>query len=81
MNILQIKNRGRIITFNLNNICNVILTSDILGGRSKIEDAKSIIFNYGSDHQYLSFDDPKEAKETYDKIVEAMKNTTLNIQL
>ena len=70
MNTFKFENNRQIFTFNLNRI-DAINLSDINDGI--LENATIITVYYNSGCVQLSFDDPKEAKETYDKIVEAME--------
>ena len=70
MKIFKIENNRQIFTFNLNRI-DTIQLSDINDGI--LENATIITIYFNSGCSQLSFEDPKEAKETYDKIVEAME--------
>ena len=73
MKIFKIENNRRILTFNLNRIDYIKLATFNGPPHGKLEDADTIRIFYDGVLSDLTFEDPKEAKETYDKIVEAME--------
>ena len=73
MKIFKIENNNRILALNLNRINYIKLATFNGPPHGKFEDADTVRIFYDDGFSQLVFKDPKEAKETYDKIVEAME--------